>query len=130
MKGFNFTLRLMQLGGRREGFSNRLPTHLVCQAVVGAMTGLIGQMAMAVGLATAALNGGNGAAAKVAQLQDLVQDGRAMLFQIGDRFGQRASPPYPNVSPRQDTRHKKRKQPNPPIRVAHPVNGALNTGEK
>src|SRR5450755_2901199 len=82
MKGFNFTLRLMQLGGRREGFSNRLPTHLVCQAVVGAMTGLIGQMAMAVGLATAALNGGNGAAAKVAQLQDLVQDGGAMLFQI------------------------------------------------
>src|SRR5450631_3392749 len=119
MKGFNFMLRLMQLGGRREGFSNGLPTHLVCQAVVGAMTGLIGQMAMAVGLATAALSGGNGAAAKVAQLQDLVQDGRAMLFQNGDRFGQR-EPPYPNVSLRQDTRHKKRKQPNPPICVAHP----------
>src|SRR5450631_2407831 len=116
MKGFHFTLRLMQLGGRRKGCTNRLPSHLVCQAVVGAMTGLIRQMTMAVGLATAALNGGNGAAAKVAQLQDLVQDGRAMLFQIGDRFGQRA-PPYPNVSPRQDTQYKKRKQPNPPIRV-------------
>jgi hypothetical protein len=52
------------------------------------MAGLVRSMAMAIRFSAATLNGGNGAAAKVTQLQDLRQYTGALLFEAGKEIRQ------------------------------------------
>src|SRR5271169_5056953 len=49
-------------------------------------------MTMAAWFSAAAVDGRDGAAAKITQLQDLGQDARALLFQGGEGMRQRAPP--------------------------------------
>ncbi len=52
------------------------------------MTGLAGLMTTTVRFSATAMDGGDGAAAKVAQLQDLREDAGTKLFEGGERVGQ------------------------------------------
>ena len=92
MKGLHFPLGLAQFGGRREGLTDGLAVDLARQTEVGAVSGLVGLMTMAVGFSAAAVDGGDGATAKIAQLQKLGQDAGTLLFQGGEGLGQRAPP--------------------------------------
>ena len=76
-------------------------------------------MTMAIAFSAASFDGRDGAAAKIAQLNDLHQDLRALLFQAADGIWHVAS--YPNVYIRSDYTAKKRKPPDPQMYVAHPA---------
>ena len=59
------------------------------------MTGLVGLMTTTVRFSATAVDGGDGAAAKVAQLQDLRENAGTMLFEGGEGIRKEAS--IPNV---------------------------------
>jgi len=75
MKGLDLALRLTQFSGGGEALANRLSFYLASQAEVRAMAWLIGLMAMAVWFSATALDGGDGATAKITQSQDPHQAG-------------------------------------------------------
>lgn len=52
------------------------------------MAGLVGPMTMTVWFSAATVDGCDGAAAKITQLQDLRQDAGALLFELGEGIRQ------------------------------------------
>jgi hypothetical protein len=84
--GLDFALRLLQFGIAGKGFGHGLSFHFTSQAKVGAVPGLVGLMATAAGLAAGTLGGGDRSTAKVGQCEHLLQDGAALLFQLGEGF--------------------------------------------
>jgi hypothetical protein len=105
-------LRFAQFCGGGKTLANGLSVDLASQTEVRAVAGFIGMMTMAVWLSTTALDGGDGATAKITQLQNLRQDIGALLFESGEGNGQNAPPIYPYVYIRSDYSPKKRKLPN------------------
>jgi hypothetical protein len=83
MKSLHLTLRLTQFHSRREGFADGLSVDLPSQTEVRAVTGLVGLMTTTVWLSATAVDGSDGAAAKITQLQDPHQNVGAMLFEDG-----------------------------------------------
>ena len=69
-----------------QGFGNSFALDLIGQAKVGAMSGIIGLMAMAGRLATPALGGCNRSRTEVAQVGDLIDDVGTLLFQSFERL--------------------------------------------
>ena len=92
MKSLHLTLGLTQFHSRREGFADGLSVDLASQTEVRAVTWVVGLMTMTVGLSATAVNGGDGAATKIAQFQDLDEDTGALLFEGGEGIRQRAPP--------------------------------------
>lgn len=92
MKGLHLTLRLTQLHSGRKGFADGLSVDLASQTEVRAVTGLVGLMTTTVWLSTTALDGSDGATAKITQLQDLHEDAGTLLFESGEGIRQRAPP--------------------------------------
>jgi hypothetical protein len=88
MKCVHLTLRLAQFHSRGECFADGLSVDLARQTEVGAVTGLAGLMATTVRLSATALDGGDGAAAKIAELQDLDENAGTLLFEGGEGVGQ------------------------------------------
>jgi len=80
MKCFYFALCFAQFRNRREALADGFSVHLPGQTEVWAMAGLVRLMATAVRLSAAALDGRNGAAAKITQPLDLGQNAGALLF--------------------------------------------------
>ena len=92
MKCLYLTLCFAQFSGRRETLTDRLSADLASQPEVRAMAGVVGLMTMAGWLSTAAIDGGDRAASKITQFQDLHQNGGTLLFQGFEGHGQRAPP--------------------------------------
>lgn len=78
---------LLQSRGSGEGFRNGFSLVLARQAKVGAVPRMVGLMAVAVRLAAAALNAGDGSAAEVAQGRDPVQQFGSLLIEFGECVG-------------------------------------------
>jgi len=92
MKSFHLTLRLTQFHMGREGFADRLSVDLARETEVRAVTHLARLTTTTVGLSTTTVDGGNGAATKIAQLQDLHEDTGTLLFESGEGVRQGAPP--------------------------------------
>jgi hypothetical protein len=86
VKGVDFTLRLAQLGGRGEGFTDRFPVHFAREAEVGAVARLVGLMTAALRLTTTAADGSDGTAAKITQIDDTRQNSAPLLFERNQRL--------------------------------------------
>src|SRR5260370_35682326 len=65
MKSLHLTLRLTQFHSGRKGFADGLSIDLASQTEVRAVTGLVGLMTTTVRLSTTAVDGSDGAAAKI-----------------------------------------------------------------
>ena len=91
-----------------QGLGNTLAVDLVGQAQIRTMPRIIGLMAMATGLATAALGGGNRSRTEVAEVGDLVDEVGTLLFQSFERFVSHRKAPVLAYIIRTDQRHKKR----------------------
>ena len=116
MERFHLALCLAELCGGGKAFADGLSIHLARQTEVWSMTGLVWLMTAAIGFSTAALDRRNRTTAEIAQRQDLGQNAGALLFESGERIGQRAPPLYPNVSIRKEQSPKKKK-PAEPVRA-------------
>ena len=81
VKGFDFTLCLVQLCRRGEGFTDCLPIDFARQAEVGAVARLVWLMTTALRFTAAAADSGDGTAAKIPQIDDAVQNGGPLLFE-------------------------------------------------
>jgi hypothetical protein len=81
MKCLYLTLRFAQFSGRREALADRLSVDLTGQPEVWTMARVVGLVTMAGWLSTAAIDGGDRAASKITQFQDLHQNGGTLLFQ-------------------------------------------------
>ena len=81
VKGLDFALRFAQLGGGGEGFTDRFPIHFTCQPEVGTVARLVWLMTWALRFATAAADGRDRTAAKIAQIDDARQNGAPLLFE-------------------------------------------------
>src|SRR5690349_17410540 len=92
MKCLHLTLSFAQFSGRREALTDGLSFDLASQPEVWTMTGVVGLMTMAGWLPTAAIDGGDGAASKITQFQDLHQNGGTLMFQGFEGHGQRTPP--------------------------------------
>src|SRR6266853_1751774 len=92
MKGLHLTLRLTQFHSGRKGFADGLSVDLASQTEVRAVTGLVGLMTTTVRLSTTTIDGRDGAAAKITQIQDLQEDAGTLLFEGAEGVRQRASP--------------------------------------
>src|ERR1700730_12080059 len=92
MKSLHLTLRLTQFHSGRKGFADGLSVDLPRQTEVRAVTGLVGLMTTTVWLSATAVDGGDGAAAKITQLQDLHEDAGTLLFEGGEGVRQKAPP--------------------------------------
>ena len=86
------------------------------------MARLVGLMAVTVWLSAATVDGRNGATAEITQLQDLLQNAGALLFEAGEGIGQR--PPIRTYIYVRIIGSKKRNPPTPPMQVAHPLRQA------
>ena len=93
MEGFDFQLSLSQFGWGREGFGPRLAALFAGQPVIGTMARIIWTMTTTVWLTALAAGGGDGAATKVADGNNRIENGIALLKQNGKRVGQRWGPP-------------------------------------
>ncbi len=96
MKCLYLTLCFAQFGGRREALADRLSIDLASQPEVWAMAGVVGLVTMAGWLSTAAIDGGDRATSKIAQFEDLHQNGGTLLFQGFEGYGQKGTS-NPNV---------------------------------
>jgi len=112
MEGLHLALGLAKFGGGGEAFTDGLTVDFAGQTEVGAVSRLARLMTMAVWFTAAAIDCGDGSAAQITQLQDLIQNAGALLFEGGERLRQRA-PSCPNVYIRSDYTSKKGKQPIP-----------------
>jgi len=78
----DLALRFGQAGWGGKRFGNGLAVHLASQAIVGAVAGIAGPMAMTFWIPTMATGCRNGTRAHVAQLGDLGVNGGAATFQV------------------------------------------------
>jgi hypothetical protein len=92
MKGLHLTLRLTQFHSGRKGFADGLSVDLASQAEVRAVTGLVGLMTTTVWLSATAIDGGDGAAAKITKLENLHEDAGTLLFEGDEGVRQMALP--------------------------------------
>ena len=92
MKSFHFTLRLTQFQGGREGFADGLSVDLASQTEVRPVSGLVGLMTTAVWLSATAMDGSDGATAKITEFQDLQEDAGTLLFEGGEGVRQKGPP--------------------------------------
>jgi hypothetical protein len=83
-ESLHLTLRLTQLHSGRKGFADGLSVDLASQTEVRAVTGLVGLMTTTVWLSATAVDGGDGAAAKITQFQDLDENAGTLLFEGGE----------------------------------------------
>jgi hypothetical protein len=81
MECLHFALRLAQVCGGGETFADGLSVDLASQPEVGAVTGLVRLMTAAIWLSATTADCGDGATAKITQLQDLHQNAGALLFE-------------------------------------------------
>ena len=86
VKGLDFTLRLAQLCGRGEGFTDRFPLHFPREPEVGTMARLVWLMTTAPRFPTTAADGRDGTTAKITQIDDMRQNGAALLFERNQRL--------------------------------------------
>jgi hypothetical protein len=86
VKGLDLSLRLAQLGGRGEGFTDRFPVHFAGQSEVRTVARLVWLMTAALRFSTTAANGRNGTAAKIPQFDDVRQNGTPLLFERNQRL--------------------------------------------
>jgi hypothetical protein len=87
--GCHLALRLLQFGSAGKGLGHRLSFHLASEAKVRTMRRVVGLMAMAARLAAGTVRRGNRPSAEVRQFPDALQDGLALLFQLGEGLGHR-----------------------------------------
>src|SRR5205823_6811747 len=87
MIGLHLLLGLAQFQGVGEGLGHGFAFHLACEAVVGTMSGMMGLMTVATGLAAGSAKGGDGTAPKVGKVKNLLQDVISVLLQSGKGFG-------------------------------------------
>src|SRR5258708_18936089 len=92
MQSLHLTLGRTQFHRGREGFADGLSVDLASETEVWTVTGLFGLMTTTVGLSATAVDGGDGATAKVTQLQNLHEDAGALLFEGGEGVRHRAPP--------------------------------------
>ena len=130
MERFHLALCLAELCSGGKALADGLSIHLARQTEVWSMTGLVWLMTAAIGFSAAALDRRNRTTAEIAQSQDLGQNAGALLFESGERIGQRAPPLYPNVSIRKEYSPKKRNPPSRYVHVAHPSAGRLAVGTR
>jgi hypothetical protein len=83
-KGINLAFGLAQVGSRGEAFGDCFAIHLMCQPQMLTVVRIIGTVAMATWIPTAATSGGNRPSAKNFQIRNLPQDGGPLLFEIGE----------------------------------------------
>src|SRR6516225_44182 len=92
MERIHLALRLAQCGRRGKAFADGFSVFLAGQAEVRTVTRLAGLMTMAIRFSTTALDGGDGATAKVTEMENLRQDLGTLLFEGGEGIGQGAPP--------------------------------------
>ena len=92
MKGLHLTLRFAEFGRRSEALAEGFSLYLASQTEVGPVAGLAWLMTMTTWFTATSLDGANGAAAKITQLENLRQDAGALLLKAGDGVRQRAPP--------------------------------------
>jgi hypothetical protein len=88
----HLSLRLEPFGLTGKGFGDGLSVVLTGEAKVGAVSGMMGLMAVARRLAAGAPRGGDRSAAKVGQSDDFLEDVAALLLQLVERFRHGISP--------------------------------------
>ena len=92
MKSLHLALRFAKFSRRSQSLADVFSVDVAGQAEVGAVARLARLMTMTIRLTAAtSLDGGDGAATKIPQLQDLRQDTGAMLLQARNGIRQRAS---------------------------------------
>jgi len=92
MEGVYLALRLAQCGWGGKAFADGLSVFLAGQAEVRTVTRLAGLMTVTIGFSATALDGGDGATAKVAELENLGQELGTLLLEGGEGIGQGAPP--------------------------------------
>lgn len=120
MKCFHLALRLAPFGRRGEALANRLSIYLAGQTKVWAVARLAGPMTATIEFSAAAINRGDGAGAKIAQVKNLRQDVGALMFESAQGIRQ-VCPPVRTYAYVRIITAKKEKLQNPPKRVAHPI---------
>ena len=81
MECLYFPLRLAQFRRGGETLADGLSVDLASQPEIGAVTGLVRLMTMTIRFSATTVDCGDGAAAKITQLQDLHQNAGALLFE-------------------------------------------------
>jgi hypothetical protein len=76
----HLTLRFGERRRTRKGLGDSFAINLVSEPIRRSMRGLVGKVAAAVRLATAARSGGDGAGAKIAQTSQLMHDSGTLLL--------------------------------------------------
>src|SRR5712671_2308512 len=92
MECLHLTLRLSQFRRGGETLADSPSIDLAGQPKVWAVIGLVRLMTTAIGFSATTLDCGDGATAKIAQLQDLHQDAGTLLFEGGEGLRQKAPP--------------------------------------
>ena len=92
MERIHLALRLAQGGRGGKAFADGFSVFLASQAEVRTVARLAGPMTMAIRFSTTALDGGDGATAKVTEMENLRQDLGTLLFEGGEGIGQGAPP--------------------------------------
>ena len=92
MEPIHLALRFAQYGRGGEAFADGFSVFLASQAEVRTVAGLAGLMTMAIRFSTTALDGGDGATAKVTEMENLRQNLGTLLFEGGEGIGQGAPP--------------------------------------
>jgi hypothetical protein len=116
----NLPFRLAPGSRAGKSFAHRLALHLMGQAEVGAMAGMVGLMTMTVGLAAAGGNAGDRTTTQVTELGDLAKQVGALALEGVQRLGHIRTSFILTYNIRWDKGHKKRASPQRHIYVAHP----------
>jgi len=87
----DFPLGFALRDGSGKGFGNGLAFALVSETVMGSMAGVVGPMAMTMGIPTAAASWGDGTWAEVTQTGDLIEQCLPAGFQGSQGFGHKRS---------------------------------------
>jgi len=83
----NLALGFASCGRRGKGLGHRLALLFVSQPKIGSVPGILGAVAMAMGVATAPSGGRDRTGPEVAQLGDFPQQGSFLVLQGGQRIG-------------------------------------------
>src|SRR6516162_9489982 len=92
MERIHLALRLAQCGRGGKAFADGFSVFLAGQAEVRTVARLAGLMTMAIRFSTTALDGGDGATAKVTEMENLRQDLGTLLFEGGKGVGHGVPP--------------------------------------
>lgn len=127
VEGFHLALRFAQFGRRGETLGDRPSVHFAGQTEVGTVARLARQMTVAIGFSAAALNGRDGAAAEIPQLENPSQNLGALLFEGAERVEQGVPPIRTYRYVRMVPPKKENRQTFPLVSHTHTLLGACTT---